>query len=86
MTERLNQVLEQLQHLDPANQDAIADLIQRELEEIYKKVDDYFESPEWLAGLDKAIAQIEAGQGHYQESTEEFRRFLNHPSSEDANT
>ncbi len=85
MTKRLRQALERLEHLDPANQDMIADLIQQKLEEIYKETDAYFESPEWLAGLDKAVSEIDTGQGHYQEDTEEFHRFLNQLASEDAN-
>lgn len=85
MTKRLRQALERVEHLDPANQDIIAELIQQKLEEIYKQTDAYFESPEWLAGLDKSVSEIDSGQGHYQEDTEAFRRFMNQVSSEDAN-
>lgn len=85
MTKRLRQALERVEHLDPANQDIIAELIQQKLEEIYKQTDAYFESSEWLAGLDKAVSEIDAGQGHYQEDTEEFHHFMKQVSSEDTN-
>lgn len=64
MTERLQQVWAQVEQLDPAEQDTIAELIQQKLKELHEQQEwrKLVSSPQSLRFLDKLFAEAEAGE------------------------